>query len=326
MDTLHWILSNADFRVYSKQEILELSVKEIINPQTFDLLQNSVIGGLHDPALGPSRRDDRQKTCGQSEKNCKGLLVQAQEMMERFLNSELAEVLVMQEMKDYFDSALQGDRDEAVLTKNIITVRHQTVNLILQALGKAKSICVHCLTKNRSLKAEYNQTIIGIMSEDRGSNRRKSIFWKKRRLVQDAYDGQTCTLLFAARSVISPDPYIATNETGIPMVFASKLTYPQRVTPWNIHQLLGQMVINGPEIYPGAVSIVNEDGTVIKLVQRIIVKEAVAKQLLVPDKKISGSKISCFHWLIPLHACTSNLLHDEAGISDYCPLHLFVDV
>ena len=55
---------------------------------------------------------------------------------------------------------------------------------------------------------------------------------------------------FAARSVISPDPYIATSEIGIPMVFASKLTYPQRVTPWNVHKLR-QMVINGPEKYPG---------------------------------------------------------------------------
>ena len=52
---------------------------------------------------------------------------------------------------------------------------------------------------------------------------------------------------FAARSVISPDPYIATNEIGIPLVFASKLTYPTPVTPWNIKQLR-QAVINGPAV------------------------------------------------------------------------------
>ena len=34
---------------------------------------------------------------------------------------------------------------------------------------------------------------------------------------------------FAARSVISPDPNIATNEIGIPVRFASKLTYPEPV-------------------------------------------------------------------------------------------------
>merc|ERR1719483_19868 len=65
-------VSQTDFRVYSSKEILQLSVKEINNPQTFDLLQNPVQGGLHDPLLGPSRRDDRCESCGQSEMNCPG--------------------------------------------------------------------------------------------------------------------------------------------------------------------------------------------------------------------------------------------------------------
>ena len=52
METLFLRLSRADFRVYSGAEILQLSVKEIVNPQTFDLLQNPIPGGLHDPALG----------------------------------------------------------------------------------------------------------------------------------------------------------------------------------------------------------------------------------------------------------------------------------
>ena len=55
---------------------------------------------------------------------------------------------------------------------------------------------------------------------------------------------------FAARSVISPDPCISTCEIGIPEVFAKKLTFPQPVTPWNVHELR-QAVINGPECYPG---------------------------------------------------------------------------
>ena len=55
---------------------------------------------------------------------------------------------------------------------------------------------------------------------------------------------------FAARSVISPDPYIATNEVGVPQIFAKKLTYPESVTPWNYHALK-QAVINGPLVYPG---------------------------------------------------------------------------
>jgi len=55
---------------------------------------------------------------------------------------------------------------------------------------------------------------------------------------------------YAARSVISPDPNINTNEIGVPMVFAKALTYPTPVTPWNVHELR-QAVMNGPNVYPG---------------------------------------------------------------------------
>jgi hypothetical protein len=34
---------------------------------------------------------------------------------------------------------------------------------------------------------------------------------------------------YACRSVISPDPYLAVNEIGIPPVFATRLTYPEVV-------------------------------------------------------------------------------------------------
>ncbi|XWS59174.1 hypothetical protein CRYUN_Cryun08bG0099300 [Craigia yunnanensis] len=56
---------------------------------------------------------------------------------------------------------------------------------------------------------------------------------------------------FACRSVISPDPYLAVNEIGIPPYFALRLTYPERVTPWNIVKLR-EAIINGSEIHPGA--------------------------------------------------------------------------
>ncbi|KAM7264624.1 hypothetical protein ACFE04_002307 [Oxalis oulophora] len=56
---------------------------------------------------------------------------------------------------------------------------------------------------------------------------------------------------FACRSVISPDPYLAVNEIGIPPYFAVRLTYPERVTPWNTAKLRNA-VINGPDIHPGA--------------------------------------------------------------------------
>lgn len=39
---------------------------------------------------------------------------------------------------------------------------------------------------------------------------------------------------FAARSVISPDPYLASGEIGVPPYFAKRLSYPERVTAWNV--------------------------------------------------------------------------------------------
>ncbi|KAL0620200.1 DNA-directed RNA polymerase I subunit RPA1 [Plecturocebus cupreus] len=99
---------------------------------------------------------------------------------------------------------------------------------------------------------------------------------------------------YAARSVICPDMYINTNEIGIPMVFATKLTYPQPVTPWNVQELR-QAVINGPNVHPGASMVINEDGsrTALSAVD-VSQREAVAKQLLTPAMgapKPQGTKI-----------------------------------
>ncbi|KAM6953305.1 DNA-directed RNA polymerase I subunit RPA1 [Aplochiton taeniatus] len=87
---------------------------------------------------------------------------------------------------------------------------------------------------------------------------------------------------FAARSVICPDMYIGTNEIGIPMVFATKLTYPQPVTPWNVKELR-QAVLNGPNVHPGAAMVINEDGSrTILSATSFTQREAIAKQLLTP--------------------------------------------
>ena len=55
---------------------------------------------------------------------------------------------------------------------------------------------------------------------------------------------------YAARSVISPDPYVATYEIGIPDRIAMKLSYPQPVTHWNLAELQ-KFVLNGPDQLPG---------------------------------------------------------------------------
>ncbi|CAG5114594.1 unnamed protein product, partial [Candidula unifasciata] len=556
MDSSYLRLQGADFRIYSKAEILQLSVKEIVNPQTFDTLQNAMIGGLHDPALGPSQRFDRCESCGQSDKNCpghfghirlpvlvfnpllfktlvqllkgtclschrvnlsplhirlyayqlellqKGFLTQAQDLMERFLHSEKPENEALNEMIEFVKETIEGaKRDEKVLSKNVLTETQNTMRSILSLFSSSKPTCRHCQTRNRTLKAEYNRTIVGVLIEERVPRKRliqvkhtemdikdmdaapeeevdmeekvadeakeaaqddeeidgevqtelahflkskhkrcimspniardhlRKVWQEDKDFLQKLYPflasvkecefpvdiffldtvpvpptrfrplsmmkgrkfehSQTANLSavlreslilqelikkveepqkgtvkgltvpdtnesltahmhkimaswlrlqakvnivldsdldnlsedkfpgirqmlekkegllrmhmmgkrvnFAARSVISPDPYIATNEIGIPMVFASKLTYPQGVTPWNIH-VLREMVINGPNKYPGASSVINPDGTVVYLNSSdVSQREAIARQLLVNDNNVTGTKVVCRH-------------------------------
>ena len=101
---------------------------------------------------------------------------------------------------------------------------------------------------------------------------------------------------YAARSVISPDPNIETNEIGIPPVFATKLTYPEPITSFNF-DTLRQAVINGPNVWPGATHVESEDGTLINLTMFDEAgRTAVANQLLTPtltgnaNEHHSGSK------------------------------------
>lgn len=50
---------------------------------------------------------------------------------------------------------------------------------------------------------------------------------------------------YIARSVISPDPNLNTNEVGVPLFMAKKLTFPEPVNEYNV-KMLRERVINGP--------------------------------------------------------------------------------
>jgi DNA-directed RNA polymerase I subunit RPA1 len=39
---------------------------------------------------------------------------------------------------------------------------------------------------------------------------------------------------YAARSVISPDPSLNTNEVGVPFFMAKKLTFPEYINEYNL--------------------------------------------------------------------------------------------
>jgi DNA-directed RNA polymerase I subunit RPA1 len=114
----------------------------------------------------------------------------------------------------------------------------------------------------------------------------KQVLEKKEGLFRKNMMGKRVN--FAARSVISPDPNIETNEIGVPPVFAMKLTYPEPVTNHNFYDLK-EAVLNGPDKWPGAHAIENEFGQVISLKKKTYEERvALANQLLAPSNVYSN--------------------------------------
>ncbi|KAK3841594.1 MAG: DNA-directed RNA polymerase I complex large subunit Nuc1 [Linnemannia gamsii] len=100
---------------------------------------------------------------------------------------------------------------------------------------------------------------------------------------------------YAARSVISPDVNIETNEIGIPPVFATKLTYPEPVTHYNVKEMR-RAVINGPSKWPGAAYVQHEDGALSSLANLSMESRiALANQLLTPQDNHSGASTTSLY-------------------------------
>ena len=64
---------------------------------------------------------------------------------------------------------------------------------------------------------------------------------------------------FSARTVITADPNLSVDQVGVPRSIAKTLTVPERVAPYNVHEL-SALVRNGPEVWPGARYVVHADG------------------------------------------------------------------
>jgi DNA-directed RNA polymerase I subunit RPA1 len=64
---------------------------------------------------------------------------------------------------------------------------------------------------------------------------------------------------FGGRSVISPDPMLTTDQIGVPVFMAKKLTFPESVSAINAVKL-ARLVKNGSDVHPGA-NIVEDEVT-----------------------------------------------------------------
>jgi len=115
----------------------------------------------------------------------------------------------------------------------------------------------------------------------------KQILEKKEGLFRKNIMGKRVN--YAARSVISPDPNIEARDVGVPLIFASQLTFPERVTAFNCERLR-RMVINGSK-YPGA-NFVQVDGALVNL--RFISTE---RRLAIANRLAEGGRVVWRHLL-----------------------------
>ena len=69
---------------------------------------------------------------------------------------------------------------------------------------------------------------------------------------------------YSARSVITPDANIGISELGVPLKIAKNITFPEVVNKRN-KKFLTKLVLNGPDIYPGAKILEKKTGDSISL-------------------------------------------------------------
>jgi DNA-directed RNA polymerase I subunit RPA1 len=203
----------------------------------------------------------------------------------------------------YRPEARTGDGEIAEAQQNalykLILRASETVNQIYHDIGKAKendSLRTRDYQDLQEAGCQLQEAVNSLIDRDRNpvngaAGKRnedgiKQKLEKKEGLFRKNMMGKRVN--FAARSVISPDPNIETNEIGVPPVFAKKLTYPEPVTSHNFKELQ-QAVINGVDKWPGAAAIENENGQVISLRTKTPDERlALANQLLASSNS-SGS-------------------------------------
>src|ERR671933_756153 len=107
---------------------------------------------------------------------------------------------------------------------------------------------------------------------------------------------------FSSRTVISPDPNLAISDVGVPTDVAKKLTIPETVSQWNLERLK-ELVMNGPNTYPGANYIIRPDGVKIRLdyvTDRKAIADSLAPSYIV-ERHLGDGDIVIFNRQPSLH-------------------------
>jgi DNA-directed RNA polymerase I subunit RPA1 len=167
--------------------------------------------------------------------------------VEHSQNHYLNKILTLNDRLRTFLAMIQGPGSNPATTA--VTGTHPHTTLLDQENTQSKAV---------STWIELQTTVNCFMDSSRDPNASASseapngvrqLLEKKEGIFRKHMMGKRVN--FACRSVISPDPYIGTNEIGIPLYFAKVLTYPTPVTTLNVTEMRN-LVIRGPHNYPGA--------------------------------------------------------------------------
>jgi len=175
------------------------------------------------------------------------------------------------------------DHPQNVYYKTILNVNHKLLDSRREGSDKPLSVsdAIQC-------GLDLQRAVNGLMDNSKQTNMPngiKQLLEKKQGLFRMNMMGKRVN--YAARSVISPDPYINTCEIGVPEVFAKKLTFAEPVTEFNYKELC-EMIINGPDVHPGANAIEDQNGRKIVLKPgkaNLDSRIALSKTLLTPSTR-----------------------------------------
>ncbi|KAK3709098.1 DNA-directed RNA polymerase III subunit C1 (rpo31) [Vermiconidia calcicola] len=96
---------------------------------------------------------------------------------------------------------------------------------------------------------------------------------------------------FSGRTVISPDPNLSIDEVAVPSRIAVTMTYPEKVTRYNIEKLKA-CILRGDKVHPGAnfvvkgadgrrvvLKVVSQKGDLKKIADRLVIGDTVERHL-----------------------------------------------
>lgn len=168
-----------------------------------------------------------------------------------------------------------------VMLQKILTINYDLKRILLKSKEKKeafelKETFSKWIELQDAVNGLFDATKCGKVTQD-GDAGIKQLLEKKEGIFRMKIMGKRVN--YAARSVISPDPMLDTNEVGVPLFVAKKLTFPEAVNEANIEKLK-MLIRNGPTNWPGALYI-TENGKKLTLEgSSSEQREAIIKSLL----------------------------------------------